>query len=354
VVGTGLYARFNTFISDLSLGKSIAIITHPRLRSLYVQRVEADLIKSGYRVTVIEVAEGESSKSLSTVALILDQLVSKKFERNDTVIAFGGGVIGDLSGFVASIYLRGIRFVQVPTTLLSQVDAAIGGKTGVNHPDGKNLIGSFYQPSLVLCDMDSLLSLSARDLRSGLAEVVKYGAIKNAPLFEFIQTHCDELKQLDVRTHLPLWRHLVESSAEDKAYVVMADERESDLRAILNFGHTIGHGIEAACHYGTYTHGECVAIGMVGATYIAVTMKLCSNDVYEQINSLCQSLGFDVMAKGVSKATVFEAMTLDKKVKNGVMRFVLPTAIGAVEMRNDVSESLVQEALHQVIQEDEQ
>ncbi len=353
VVGNGLYARFNEFVAPLSLGKSIAIVTHERLRASYVHVVVDQLIASGHSVHVIDVEEGESSKSLTVVSSILDQLVAHKFERNDTVIAFGGGVVGDLSGFAASIYLRGIRFIQVPTTLLSQVDAAIGGKTGVNHPDGKNLIGSFYQPSLVLCDMDSLSSLSSRDLRSGLAEVVKYGAIRNAPLFRFIQSHSEELSQLDVGSHALVWRHLVECSANDKAFVVMADEKESDLRAILNFGHTIGHGIEAACHYGTYTHGECVAIGMIGATYIALAMGLCSKDVYDQINALCKSLGFDVKAKGVSKSVVFDAMRLDKKVKQGVMRFVLPTAIGTVEIRNDVSEALVQEALNHVVQEEE-
>jgi len=352
VVGNGLYARFNDFLKPLSLGKSIALVTHPRLRDLYAGEIAALLEKNGYRVSVIEVEEGETSKSLDTVSKILDHLVEHKFERNDTVIAFGGGVVGDLSGFAASIYLRGIRFVQVPTTLLSQVDAAIGGKTGVNHPSGKNLIGSFYQPALVLCDMDSLKSLSSRDLRSGLAEVVKYGAIRNLPLFQYIKAHCDALKQMDVVSSLEVWRHLVEESVNDKAEVVMADEKESDLRAILNFGHTIGHGIEAACHYGTYTHGECVAIGMIGASYIAQEMKLCSKDVYEELKSLCQSLGFDVKAKGVSKDTVFKAMSLDKKVKNGVMRFVLPTAIGTVEIRNDVSESLVLAALDHVIQEE--
>lgn len=352
VVGNGLLGQFLELVSPLRLGQSIMVVTHPSLKTLYAEPLMQVLASAGYRVTCQCVDEGETSKSLAVVQTILDQLVHHKFERNDTVLALGGGVVGDLTGFAASIYLRGIRFIQVPTTLLAQVDAAIGGKTGVNHPSGKNLIGSFYQPALVACDIDCLTTLSKRDLRSGLAEIIKYGVIRNAPLFDYLVTHMDRINRMDPKADHALWRHLVEESARDKAYVVSADEKESDLRAILNFGHTIGHGIEAACSYGTYTHGECVAIGMIGASFIAREMGLCSPDVYDAVFALCQAAGFDCKAVGVSKSDVFAAMTLDKKVKQGVMRFVLPTRLGVVEIRNDVSESLVKAALDHVIIEE--
>lgn len=351
VVGRHLYAQLTDLLKPLKLGKSIAVVTHSHLKSLYVDRFVLDLKSAGYQVICITVDEGETSKSLATVSTLLDSLVANKFERNDTVLAFGGGVVGDLSGFVASIYLRGIRFVQVPTTLLSQVDAAIGGKTGVNHPSGKNLIGSFYQPSQVICDLNSLSTLSKRDLRSGLAEVIKYGVIRNKPLFDYLSDHIDALKRLDPVLDVEVWQHLVEESARDKAFVVMADEKESNLRAILNFGHTIGHGIEAACSYGTYTHGECVAIGMIGATFIAREMGICSDSVYRDVLNLCKAAGFELIARNVSKSAVLESMSLDKKVKDGVMRFVLPTQLGHVEIRNDVQSDLVEKALDHVILE---
>jgi 3-dehydroquinate synthase len=277
------------------------------------------------------------------------ELLNRKFERRDTLIALGGGVVGDLTGFLAASYLRGINFIQVPTTLLAQVDASIGGKTGVNHEMGKNLIGAFYQPKCVYIDTKTLESLPKREFRSGMAEVIKYGVIRNPKLFTLLEDNVEVLKSFDVNQRSDLWRTIITESCKDKAYVVAKDEKESNLRAILNFGHTIGHGIEADAKYTGYLHGECVAFGMISAAYIAVQMKMCSQDVLNRITNLIEAYGFDTVAKGNNIEKILDIMKLDKKVKDGKMRFILPTQIGEVVIRDDLSESLVRSAIQEVL-----
>ncbi len=351
VVGSDLFSNLATFLWTNSLGKTLVVFTHPNLKYLYGENLASKLKKSGFNVSFFEIPEGEGSKNLTQVSALLDKLLDLKLERQDTLLALGGGVIGDLTGFVASIYLRGINFVQVPTTLLAQVDASIGGKTGVNHPKGKNLIGAFYQPKTVYCDFSVLKTLPQSELRSGLAEVVKYGVIRNAPLYNFIQENLIAISELKIDGHDAIWQHLISESCADKAVVVSEDERESDLRGILNFGHTIGHGIEAECGYGGRLHGECVAVGMIAATYIAIKMNLCAQSLLESLKETLDALGFDLYFKGVDSDAVFEAMRLDKKVKSGKLRFVLPTRMGAVVIRDNVPDDLVKEAIAVVIGE---
>jgi 3-dehydroquinate synthase len=349
VVGCDLFLDLASFLKEASLGKRLIILTHPNLNALYGAPLATALRDCGFDVSFFDIPEGESSKNMTQVSALLDTLLDLKIERQDTLLALGGGVIGDLTGFVAAIYLRGINFVQVPTTLLAQVDASIGGKTGINHPKGKNLIGAFYQPKTVYCDFSLLHTLPQSELRSGLAEVVKYGIIRNAPLYAFIQDNLTAISELNIDGHEAIWQHLIEESCADKAFVVSEDEREADLRAILNFGHTIGHGIEAECGYGGRLHGECVAVGMIAATHIAVNMGLCDNSVQESLRETLKALGFELKFEGVDAAAVFEAMRLDKKVKAGKLSFVLPTHIGSVVMRDDVPEALVKDAIKLVI-----
>lgn len=349
VVGHDHLSQIGDVLETFENGKKIAIITHPNLVGLYADRVKTSCEAKGYDVSIITVPVGETSKDFHKLYDLVTELLKRKFERQDTLIAVGGGVVGDLTGFLAASYLRGINFIQVPTTLLAQVDASIGGKTGVNHEMGKNLIGAFYQPKCVYIDTKTLESLPLREFRSGMAEVIKYGVIRNPKLFALLEKHVDTLKSFDVNTRSDLWRTIITESCKDKAYVVAKDEKESNLRAILNFGHTIGHGIEADAKYTGYLHGECVAFGMIAATYIAVQMKMCSQDVLNRITHLISAFGFDTVAKGNNVDKIMDIMTLDKKVKNGKMRFILPKHIGDVVIRDDLSESLVRSAVEEVL-----
>ena len=349
LVGHDHLSKIGDTVASFDNGKKIAIITHPDLVPLYAETIQASCEAKGYEVSIITVPVGETSKDFHKLYDLVTELLTLKFERRDTLIAVGGGVIGDLTGFLAASYLRGINFVQVPTTLLAQVDASIGGKTGVNHELGKNLIGAFYQPQCVYIDTKTLESLPQREFRSGMAEVIKYGVIRNQKLFDLLEEHLETFKTFDVTNNPELWRTIITESCKDKAYVVSKDEKESNLRAILNFGHTIGHGIEADAKYTGYLHGECVAFGMISAAYIAVQMKMCSQDVLTRLTNLIEAYGFDTVSKGNDVEKILDIMKLDKKVKDGKMRFILPTQIGEVVIRDDLSESLVRSAIKEVV-----
>ena len=253
----------------------------------------------------------------------------------------GGGVIGDIAGFVAATYLRGIPYIQIPTSLVAQVDSSVGGKTGVNHPLGKNLIGAFYQPSLVWIDVEVLKSLPRRELVAGMAEVVKYGVIADDQFFSFIEENYKKILSLEQEVLI----HTVERSCEIKAMVVSADEREKGLRAILNFGHTIGHAIETITGYKRYKHGEALSLGMVCAARLASLMGLCHQDIFLRIKRLCKLLGLPTSIPGMEFEALWDILQRDKKVINGKVRFILPVRLGEVKIIEDVGREMLQEAV---------
>jgi 3-dehydroquinate synthase len=337
-IGENVLNMLPNILSETKSGSKIAIVSNPTIWALHGETLLATLSESTYTIHSILIPDGESHKTLTTTQIILDALVEKRFERKDVILAFGGGVIGDIAGFAASIYLRGIPFIQIPTTLLAQVDAAIGGKTGVNHPSGKNLIGSFYQPICTLVELTFLDTLQKKDVLCGLAEVVKYGIIGNTGLFKYLETHSEKIATLQTKAHHRLWEYIIRWSCGDKAAIVSADEREAGLRENLNFGHTIGHGIESASKYTLYSHGEAVALGMKAAIWLAETGRLLDKKSAKRMLSLLKKLGFKThLDPSVTVDAILEAMSTDKKIRNGKLRFILPTALGTVVTVNDVT-----------------
>jgi 3-dehydroquinate synthase len=332
-------------LSQLAVGKSIVIFTNPVINKLYAEKLKTTLENDGFLVRVVEVLEGEKAKSLEIVSILLDSLLTYNLERNDTVIALGGGVIGDLSGFVASVYKRGCNFIQIPTSLLAQVDASIGGKTGVNHKSGKNLIGSFYQPRKVLIDISVLATLPQREMLCGLAEIIKYGVIGNPELFEIIEKNLESILRWDITADYELWKTLVSMSAKDKVDVVTQDELESGKRVILNFGHTIGHAVEAIYSYQKFLHGEAVAVGMKAAAYISEKSGICSEVDMKRLLSLLEACRFPLTIPRGDIAKMVSIMKQDKKVKDGKLRFVLMSSIGDVVIKDDVDEELIKDAI---------
>ena len=328
-VGGGLLSRFGTECAQLKLGQRCAVITDSNVGKKFAKAAVKSLFASGFQPVLITVPAGEISKRLAMVEKCYDQLAAHRLERKSFIVALGGGVVGDLAGFVAATYLRGIPFVQVPTTLLAQVDSSVGGKTGVNLKAGKNLAGSFYQPQIVLCDLDTLRTLPKREYISGLAEVIKYGIIYDAILFAQIERNLPKLLQRDAAT----LRTVVARCCEIKADVVGQDETESGLRAILNFGHTIGHAIENSSGYGKFLHGEAIAIGQVAAARLShQILGLPSGDV-ERIKNLFERAGLPVKVNldSARRKKLFAAMRLDKKVSRGEIKFVLAEKIGRVK-----------------------
>ena len=328
-VGGGLLSRLGSECAQLKLGQRCAVITDSNVGKKFAKVALKSLSASGFQPVLITVPAGEKSKRLAVVEKCYDQLAAHRLERKSFIVALGGGVVGDLAGFVAATYLRGIPFVQVPTTLLAQVDSSVGGKTGVNLKAGKNLAGSFYQPQIVLCDLDTLKTLPKREYISGLAEVIKYGIIYDAILFAQIERNLPKLLQRDAAT----LRTVVARCCEIKADVVGQDETESGLRAILNFGHTIGHAIENSSGYGKFLHGEAIAIGQVAAAKLShQILGLPSGDV-ERIKKLFVRAGLPVKVNlnSARRKKLFAAMRLDKKVSRGEIKFVLAEKIGRVK-----------------------
>lgn len=316
------------------------MVTEPAVGSLYLDAVTASLKKAEFEPIVATIPGGEDHKSFKTVADLYDQFLPARIDRNTPVIALGGGVVGDTAGFAAATLLRGVPLVQMPTTLLSMVDASVGGKTGVNHSVGKNLIGAFHQPIAVLIDPEVLKTLPPRELRSGLAECIKHEIIRDAEGFGRLEKNIPRALALDVNYLAELIAHNVAI----KARVVEADPFEKAERAHLNFGHTFGHAIENVSNY-SYTHGECVALGMVAASYTAMKLKMIKDDVRQRIVSLIDKAGLPTRNLTLDVDTVANAMGFDKKVKAGKLRFVLPDRIGHVVIRDDVPPELVKEAI---------
>ncbi len=328
-------------LQGFQAGTRVLVVTNPVVQQHYGARALASLEAAGLEASVLVIEAGEEQKTLVTVARIHDAACERQLERGSLIVALGGGVVGDMAGFAAATWLRGIAVVQVPTTLLAMVDAAIGGKTGVNHPGGKNLIGAFHQPRLVLIDPTVLDTLPEREFRAGMAEVIKYGVIGDPELFADLEAAArhDPLAGLASLEAVgaELLERLLQSSAAAKARVVAADEHEAGLRAILNYGHTLGHVVETLCGYGTWLHGEAVAIGMVAAGELSLAMGLWSQEDQDRQKRLIQAAGLPNAFPALSREAVWRCLQSDKKVKDGRIRFVLPTAIGAVVIRDDVN-----------------
>jgi 3-dehydroquinate synthase len=330
--------------SHLNLGKKVMVVSNPVVFEHYGDRTIASLEGAGFEVCTCILPDGEQYKHLGSIQKVYDLALENRLERSSTLVALGGGVIGDMTGFAAATWLRGVNFVQVPTTLLAMVDASMGGKTGVNHPQGKNLIGAFYQPRLVLIDPDVLQTLPVREFRAGMAEVIKYGIIWDEQLFERLE-QSDRLDDMSCVSG-ELLQDILQRSCQAKADVVGKDERESGLRAILNYGHTIGHAIESITNYQLVNHGEAVAIGMVTAGKLAVELGLWTPQASQRQDAVIHKTGLPTtLPPGLDLAQIVDLLYNDKKVKAGKVRFILPTKIGATKMVDDVSDSLIQQVL---------
>jgi 3-dehydroquinate synthase len=334
-------------MQQLKLGKKVLLVSNPMIFRRYGESAIASLEAAGFESAVCLLPPGERYKTPASVQKIYDAALAHHLERASTIVALGGGVVGDMAGFAAATWLRGIAFVQVPTSLLAMVDAAIGGKTGVNHPQGKNLIGAFHQPRLVLIDPEVLSTLPPREFRAGMAEVIKYGVIWDADLF----TQLEAAKRLDQMRYIPteLLQEILRRSCEAKAHVVSKDEKEAGLRAILNYGHTIGHAVESLTGYRVVNHGEAVAIGMVAAAEIAVKLGLWDQTSADRQRLLIQKAGLPIQLPATDPAIdldqVVAALQSDKKVVSGKVRFVLPTQIGSVIVTDQADAALIREVL---------
>lgn len=310
------------------MGGKVAVVTHPKIKRLYGAEIIKSLKGAGFDPRFIQVPEGERYKTLKQVERIYGRLIDERFDRKSTLVALGGGVIGDMAGFAAATYLRGIACVQCPTTVVAQVDAGIGGKTGVDHPRGKNLIGAFHQPRLVLVDPQTLATLPRREFTAGLAEVVKYGVILDSNFFAYLEANASAILKQDPEKLL----YCIQRSAAMKAQVVEADERESDLRRILNYGHTFGHAIETLTGYRKYKHGEAVAIGMCAAARLAERLGICPKEEVARQAALLRSFGLPTTLPKIDSASILTVMERDKKAAEGEIVFVLPKRIGAVQV----------------------
>ncbi len=327
-IAPGLINKLGAECARLKLGSRCAIITDTNVGRAYAKPAYNSLLRAGFEPSLVIVPAGETAKSLKNVQSCFDRLASHRLERKSFIVALGGGVVGDLAGFVAATYLRGIPFVQVPTTLLAHVDSSVGGKTGVNLKAGKNLVGAFYQPKLVLCDLAALNTLPPREFRAGLAEVVKYGIIYDAALFTRLERDLPKL----LRRENKALSEIIARCCEIKADVVGQDETESGLRAILNFGHTIGHGLEAISSYGKYLHGEAISIGQVAAAKLSHELSGLPEKDAARIADLFKRAGLPTTVKlnASQRPKLFAAMKLDKKVSDGEIKFVLAQRIGKV------------------------
>ena len=338
-IGPGLLGQ-NDLLPPHIHGKRALIVSNDVVAPLYLEKLKSALGQIDADVLVLP--DGEHSKTLETLNLIFDRLLGQRHERSTTLIALGGGVTGDITGFAAAVYQRGVNFIQVPTTLLSQVDSSVGGKTGVNHPLGKNMIGAFYQPQCVLVDIDVLSSLPLRELQAGLAEVIKYGLLGNADFFRWLELNLDSLLARDTE----LMAQAVRICCEEKARIVAADEKEGGVRALLNLGHTFGHAIEAAMGYGNWLHGEAVAAGMVMAADLSHRLGWLSADDAQRARALIARAGLPVCPPAeMTPQTFLELMSVDKKVQAGKIRFVLMRGIGDAVVESAIPDELLQQTL---------
>ncbi|DBA68399.1 TPA: hypothetical protein ACH3X2_013702 [Trebouxia sp. C0005] len=319
-IGQGLLDR-SDLLQQHILGKKVLIVTNETVAPLYLDRCINALSSGGrHEIQVVTLPDGEQFKSLEVLQQVWDKALQSRLDRNSTFVALGGGVIGDMCGFAASAYQRGVHFIQVPTTVMATVDSSVGGKTGVNHPLGKNMIGAFYQPQCVLIDTDTLITLPDRELASGISEIVKYGLIRDAPLFEWLEQNMHRLMQRDPEA----WTYAIEQSCLNKAAVVAADEREGGVRATLNLGHTFGHAIETGLGYGVWLHGEAVAAGMVMAADMSHRLGWIDQSILDRTRHLLQRAKLPVEApQGMTQHKFRDLMAVDKKVLDGALRLIL-------------------------------
>jgi 3-dehydroquinate synthase len=339
-IGSGLLQRAELVRAHLAQPR-VAIVTNDVVGPLYLDALGGVLERAGVQALRVTLPDGEARKNWESLNRILDALLENRCERSTTVIALGGGVIGDLAGFAAAVFLRGVPFIQVPTTLLAQVDSSVGGKTGINHPLGKNMIGAFYQPKLVLADTDTLATLPARELAAGLAEVVKYGLILDRAFFDWLEANMQRLTARDEQA----LTYAIRRSCELKAEVVAGDERESGARALLNLGHTFGHAIEAGLSYGTWLHGEAVASGTVMAARLSHAMGMLDDADVARISALLQRAGLPVEAPALGADTYLDLMGMDKKVEGGKLRLILLRAIGQAYVSSDFPQAALRRVL---------
>ncbi|MFM1806251.1 MAG: hypothetical protein RL212_510 [Pseudomonadota bacterium] len=338
-IGAQLIDRPELYKKHLK-GTFTAVVTNETVAPLYADRVVKTLESLGQKVRLVVLPDGEVYKTWETLQKIFDALLESGADRKSTLVALGGGVIGDMTGFAAACYMRGIRFIQVPTTLLSQVDSSVGGKTGINHPLGKNMVGAFYQPQAVIADLDTLKTLPPKELAAGLAEVIKHGAIADSDFFSWIEKNIDALNACDPKA----MEHAVQRSCEIKSQVVAQDEKEGGVRAILNFGHTFGHAIEAGMGYGEWLHGEAVGCGMVMAADLSARLGHLSEAESQRIKALIAALNLPTVPPQFGVTRYMDLMSVDKKAEGGEIRYILLNGIGHSVIK-PVDEALVAQTL---------
>ena len=344
VVGSGLLDSVGKLLTPHTKSNKVLIVSDAFVKTRYMPVILKSLKDAGLDVSTVEVPGGEENKSLAQFSRIQDSLVEHQLDRGSMLIALGGGVIGDLAGFAAAVYMRGIPYVQIPTTLQAQVDASVGGKTAINHPKGKNLIGAFHQPKLVVIDVDTLITLPQRDIQAGLIEVIKMGVIRDEPLFEMVEENLEAILNLDDTTLI----EIISQACVNKAEIVAKDEKESGLRMVLNYGHTFGHALEALTHYNRYRHGEAVSIGMNCAAQLAANLGMFSETDFQRQQTLLERAKLPIaFPTDLTPEALCDAMYLDKKTLGGKLRLILPTRIGEVVIRDDVDDQYVLEAISQ-------
>ena len=344
IVGTGNITRIGEYLKSLSKSTKVLIVTDTTVQYHYAAIMLRRLKQAGFDTSLIEVPIGEGSKSLEQLVYVIDSLVAHQLDRSSVLIALGGGVVGDLAGFAAAIYMRGIDYIQIPTTLQAQVDASVGGKTAINHAKGKNLIGAFHQPKLVLIDVDTLNTLPKQDLRAGLVEVIKMGVIRDKYLFETVEENLGAILNLDAATLIDI----IVRACANKADIVAKDEKESRLRMVLNYGHTFGHALESLTHYEGLRHGEAVSIGMNCAARLAVNLGMFSETDFERQRKLLDQTKLPVtFPSNLTPKAICDAMYYDKKALEGKLRLILPTRIGKVVIHDHVIDSQIIEAISQ-------
>ena len=338
-IQSGILNKIGNKLIELGIrsNRKILIISNKEIAQIFGDRILNNLSLNNFLAEIFIIEAGETYKNLDTLSKIYDAAFNFGLERGSLMIALGGGIVGDITGLAAATWLRGIEYIQIPTTLLSMVDSSVGGKTAVNHPRGKNLIGAFYQPKAVFIDTDALKTLPVREFQAGMAEVIKYGLIKDKKLFEFLEvkTNIEKIKNLE-NDYLV---QIIMKSVQTKSLIVSMDEQEKGIRAILNYGHSFGHVIENLCGYGEYLHGEAISIGMRIAGDIALERGLWTKDEYLRQNNLLLDYGLPIEKPKIEKSKILKILMGDKKVKDGKMRFILPTNIGAVDIYDDVNDS---------------
>ena len=349
IIGHDLKAKIQEFISENIKQKNFSqkalLITDTHIAPLYADKIAKVLNDAGLVTKIAVINSGEESKSLTVAEDLFTQAIEHGLDRKSPVFALGGGVVGDLAGFMASTFMRGVPFVQMPTSLLAQVDSSVGGKVAVNHKLGKNLIGSFYQPKAVFMDLDMMSTLPQREIATGLGEVVKYGYIYDRDFYDYLLKHQEEILRLNSNC----LSHVIARSCKIKAEVVSQDEKEAGLRAILNFGHTLGHAIEKETGYKLYNHGEAVAIGMVGAGKISAKLNLIDSSVIKDMEKLLTSLNLPIKAQNCQAENIYSDIFHDKKTVNGKVNWVLLQEIGKVFVTKDVPSNIVKEAIAEIL-----